>query len=154
MKKGKLAAGAMSAVLALAVSIIQPWEGRSLVPYRDLVGVLTWCDGETKGQPKAVYTNRECDLITEREVAKYEAEIRPCLPADLPVPTRAAFLSTAYNIGSGAFCRSSMASKAKAGDLRGACNALLMWNKAGGRVVRGLTNRRMAERALCLKGLP
>jgi lysozyme len=40
-----------------------------------------------------------------------------------------------------------------AGDRRGACDAFLMWNKAGGHAVAGLTNRRRAERALCLKGI-
>ena len=46
-----------------------------------------------------------------------------------------------------------MSRKAKAGDLRGACEALMLWNKAGGKVVRGLTRRRTAERDLCLEGL-
>lgn len=153
--KSKLGAGAagIAAAIAISVGVIKPWEGRSLVPYRDIVGVLTWCDGETKGQPKAVYTHAECDLITEREVARYEADIRPCLPADLPPKTRAAFISAAYNIGSAAFCRSSMSRQAIAGNLRAACDALLLWNKAGGKVVRGLTNRRAAERQLCLDGI-
>ena len=46
-----------------------------------------------------------------------------------------------------------MSRRAMAGDLPGACDALLMWNKAGGKVVKGLTKRREAERALCLDGL-
>jgi lysozyme len=50
-----------------------------------------------------------------------------------------------------------MSRRALAGDLRGACDALLMWTKARGNgrlvVVRGLVNRRNAERALCLRGL-
>lgn len=40
-----------------------------------------------------------------------------------------------------------------AGNWRGGCDAFLMWNRAGGRVVRGLALRRARERALCLKGL-
>lgn len=153
MTRAKAGAAGIAAAIAIAVGVIQPWEGRSLVPYHDIVGVLTWCDGETKGKPKPVYTDAECDLITEREVARYEADIRPCLPADLPPKTRAAFISAAYNIGAGAFCRSSMSRLAKAGNLRGACDALRLWNRAGGREVRGLTNRRAAERRLCLEGL-
>jgi lysozyme len=150
--KKSLIAGSAAAI-ALSITLIKPWEGRELTPYYDIVGVLTWCDGETKGTPKARYTDAECDSILAQSVQQYEAQIRPCLPADLPDPMRGAFISTAYNIGSGAFCGSSMSRLAKAGDLRGACNALLAWNKAGGRVVKGLVNRRAAERALCLKGL-
>ncbi|WP_372708615.1 glycoside hydrolase family protein [Klebsiella pneumoniae] len=39
------------------------------------------------------------------------------------------------------------------GDHRGACNAMLMWDKAGGRKIAGLTRRREEERELCLKGI-
>jgi lysozyme len=46
-----------------------------------------------------------------------------------------------------------MARKANAGDMRGACDALLLWNRVGGREVAGLTKRRQRERELCLKGL-
>ena len=46
-----------------------------------------------------------------------------------------------------------MSRRALAGDLRGACEALMLWTRAGGREVRGLVNRRTAERKLCLEGL-
>lgn len=149
-----LAAAAAAAAVGVALPVIRQWEGRELVPYPDIVGVLTWCDGETRGKPKPVYTHAECDRITEAAAAEFEAAIRPCLPDAMPVKTRAAFVSAAYNIGSAAFCRSSMSRRALAGDLRGACDALMMWTKAGGRVVRGLVNRRAAERQLCLESLP
>lgn len=58
-----------------------------------------------------------------------------------------------FNIGTGGFCRSTAARRFNAGNWRGGCDAFLMWNKAGGREVRGLTLRRQRERALCLKGL-
>lgn len=154
--KGKLigAGAAVAGVIALALPVIQHWEGRSLVAYRDVVGVATICDGETRGVRMGDRaTDVECDIMTEAAVVEFEAAIRPCLPADLPVKMRAAFVVTAYNIGSAGFCRSTMARRAKAGDLRGACDALMMWVKAGGREVRGLVNRRTAERKLCLEGL-
>lgn len=148
-------AGAMA--VALAVPIVAQFEGRRLQPYRDLVGKLTWCDGETRGVARALYTPAECDAITAQAVGDFEAAIRPCLPGALPVQVRAAFIVAAYNIGADAFCGSSMARRAKAGDLRGACDALVFWDKAtidGVRVkVRGLTLRRAAERAICLEGL-
>jgi lysozyme len=142
------------ATLALTMSLIQPWEGRELQAYRDIVGIWTICDGDTENvRPGQVATPAECDSRLAKRVAQFEAEIRTCLPAVLPVESRAAFISAAYNIGSGAFCGSSMSRRARAGDLRGACDALRLWNKAGGQVVRGLVNRREAERTLCLKGV-
>lgn len=157
--RGKVgAAAAFAAVVAIALPAVKRWEGRSLVAYADLAGIPTICDGETRGVRMGdTATPAQCDAMTERAVREFEAAIRPCLPADLPTKTRAAFVVTAYNIGVGAFCRSSMSRKALAGDLRSACEALMNWNKARIRgvlqPVRGLTNRRAAERALCLEGL-
>jgi lysozyme len=147
-----------AAVVALALPLVQLWEGRSLVAYRDIAGIPTICDGETRGVKMGDRaTPAECDAMTAEAVAEFEAAIRPCLPRSLPTETRAAFVVTAYNIGAAAFCNSSMARRASAGDLRGACDALLMWNKArvAGKLqpVRGLTSRRLAERALCLRGV-
>ncbi|AWB48879.1 lysozyme [Gemmobacter aquarius] len=153
---GKLAGatGAAALVVALAVPMVKAWEGRRLAAYADLVGKATICDGETRGVRMGdTATPAECDRMTAAAVAEFEAAIRPCLPGDLPLPSRAAFTVTAYNIGADAFCASSMARRAMAGNLRGSCDALMMWTKAGGRVVRGLVNRRTAERDLCLAGL-
>ncbi|MES2667414.1 MAG: lysozyme [Pseudomonadota bacterium] len=150
----KAAVAGSAAAIALAASLIAPWEGVELRAYRDIVGVPTVCYGETRGVTMADrYTLAECQTQLAVGVAQFEAAIRPCLPAVLPQPTRASFISAAYNIGSFGFCKSTMARRALAGDLRGACEALMMWNKAGGKVVKGLTNRRKAERELCLSGL-
>ncbi|MBL3571372.1 hypothetical protein BV509_20340 [Rhodovulum sulfidophilum] len=154
MIRRRTAAGGAAAVIAAAVALIAPWEGLRTASYQDIVGVWTICYGETHGVgPGQTTTPEECRTKLAARVAQFEAEIRPCLPPELPVETRAAFVSAAYNIGSGAFCRSSMSRRALAGDLPGACDALTMWVKAGGRTVPGLVNRRNAERALCLSGL-
>lgn len=153
--KAKAGAGGAAAAIALAVAFIAPWEGVELRAYRDIVGIPTICYGETRGVSMGdSATLAECQTMLAVAVADFEKGIRPCLPPSLPDSTRAAFVSAAYNIGQRAFCGSSMSRLAKAGDLRGACEALMKWNKAGGKVVRGLTNRRAAERKLCLAGLP
>ncbi|MCE4222125.1 lysozyme [Methylobacterium sp. C25] len=81
------------------------------------------------------------------------ASVEKCITREILDPTYVAFLDLAYNIGSGAFCRSTVVRKFNAGDRRGACDALLLFNKAGGKVIPGLTARRERERALCLKGI-
>ncbi|WP_373929255.1 lysozyme [Sphingomonas aerolata] len=63
-------------------------------------------------------------------------------------------MSLAYNIGTGGYCGSTVDRRFDAGQWRAACDAFLLWNKAGGRVVNGLDRRRRAERDLCLKDLP
>lgn len=142
------------ALTAMATSFIMPWEGRELRAYRDIVGVLTICDGDTFNvKPGQVATHAECDSRLAKHLVTFEAGLDRCLTATVPGQVKVAFLSWAYNVGIGAACGSTLVRKANAGDLVGACNELPKWNRAGGKVVRGLTNRREAERKLCLDGL-
>ena len=155
--KRTVAAGAVVAAALAVTPMVRQFEGQELTPYRDIVGVLTWCSGETEGTPKAAYTVQECDDMLARRLIEFSAAIDPCLPDDTPMSARMAFVSASYNIGTSGFCRSSMSRRARAGDMRGACDALLMWDKGrvNGilRVILGLTIRRKKERTLCLRDL-
>lgn len=147
-------AGAVVAVIILAAAIVQPWEGRELKAYQDIVGVWTICDGETRGvQPGDVATPAECDQKLYASLAEFKAALDRCLVYPLPPKTAAALLSWTYNVGAGAACGSTLVRLANTGNLKAACDQLMRWNRAGGREVRGLTNRRAAERKLCLEGL-
>ncbi len=155
------AAGATLAVIIAAAAFIQPWEGRELRAYRDIVGVLTICDGDTHNvRPGQVATNAECDQRLYANLKVFDAELHKCLVVPLPAKTHMAMLSWVYNVGYGAACHggkdgrpSQVVLKANAGDLAGACRALMDWTKAGGVVRQGLVNRRDAERQLCLAGV-
>lgn len=145
-----------SAALAAAIALIGTWEGVRTVAYKDIVGVPTVCFGETRGVKMGDrYTMEECRAMLGDGIVEFEAGMRKCLtnPDTVPEKTYVSFLSVSYNIGIGAFCKSTIARKANAGDYRAACDALLAWNKAGGRVVQGLVNRRADERRICLSGL-
>ena len=88
-------------------------------------------------------------------LAEYHDQIVSCIPT-LPLQPQAvqvALTSWTYNVGASAACSSTLARLANAGDWRGACNQLPRWNRAGGVVVRGLTNRREAEQSICLDAL-
>lgn len=74
---------------------------------------------------------------------------KPATPAQ-----KAALTSLAYNIGLAALGRSTVLKRHRAGDYAGAADAFTMWNRAGGRVLRGLTRRREAESELYRKGTP
>jgi lysozyme len=146
--------GAAAAAALLAFTPVQ--EGRVLKTYRDIGGVLTYCDGATENaRPGKRYTQAECDAQLDRDLERHAAGIAKCIPMDrLTDGQKVAFVDAAYNVGVQAFCGSSMARRANAGDLAGACDALLLWNRAGGREVAGLTRRRQREREMCMRGLP
>lgn len=144
--------------LALAAPLIATWEGKRNDPYRDIVGVPTVCYGDTRNvtMGKRV-SDAECTDRLYQQIADHAAPIVKCVPG-LRAPERqaqlAASVSLAYNIGTSGFCRSTAARRFNAGDFKGGCQAFMLWNRAGGKVVRGLTLRRMKERDLCLSGLP
>jgi lysozyme len=115
--------------------------------------VFSYCDGATENaQWGKTYTPAECDAQLDRDLERHAAGVAKCVPMDrLTVGQRVAFVDVTYNIGIAAFCGSSMARRANTGDMVGACNALLLWNKVAGREVAGLTKRRQRERDLCMK---
>jgi lysozyme len=155
-KRGGGLAAIVGAVAAAALFVFAPaQEGRVLKTYRDIGGVLTYCDGATENARAGhVYTPVECDAQLDRDLERHAEGIAKCIPMDrLTAGQKVAFIDAAFNIGVPAFCGSSMARRANAGDMPGACDALLLWNRAGGKEVLGLTRRRQRERELCLKGL-
>jgi lysozyme len=158
VRNGAVAASVLVAAAA-AAPILVKWEGWENEAYPDIAQVWTICAGDTRGvESGQVAGDAECESRLGQRAVQVGFEIAPCLPAQIPTEARAAFISAAYNIGSAAFCGSSMSRRALAGDLAGACRALDLWNKArvggGGLVaVRGLTLRRSDERRLCEQGL-
>lgn len=153
MKK-KVAAAAVALAVAAALPVVSKWEGLRLKPYYDIVGVKTVCYGETRGVQDRVYTKAECDAMLAGGLEEFYAKIDPCMPDDVPPKAAGMFLSLAYNVGPGAFCRSKTLQGAFARkDYVAACNGMKLFNKAGGRVVQGLVNRRAEEAKLCIAGL-
>lgn len=160
MNKGKTIAAGVAAVMAagaLAVPLIAEFEGFAPVGYPDpALGVKlpTACYGATAGIVIGKrYTEQECANMLAADAVAHGLQIAPCLPAELPIETRAAFTSFGFNVGTTAFCRSTLAAKARAGDLAGACAELARWVNAAGKPMAGLIRRRQAERKLCMEGL-
>jgi lysozyme len=149
-------AAIVGSVAAASLLVFTPaQEGTVYATYKDLGGVLTYCTGATEdAQWGKTYSPAECAAQLDRDLERHAAGIAKCVNMDrLTDGQRVAFVDAAFNIGVPAFCGSSMARKANVGDMRGACDALLLWNRVGGREVAGLTKRRQRERELCLKGL-
>lgn len=139
---------------ATLLLFVSAWEGKSNDPYKDIVGVWTVCYGETRVKMRR-YSDAECKAMKADALVDFA---EPVLKRNPELRGRdnqlAAAVSLAYNIGSAGYNRSTVARRFSQGRWREACDAFLLWNRAGGKVVRGLDNRRRAERALCLKGLP
>lgn len=137
----------------LLIALVGAWEGKSNDPYKDIVGVWTVCYGETRVQMRR-YTDAECKDMKATALAGFAEPVLKRNPELRGHDNQlAAAVSLSYNIGSAAYARSTVARRFSEGRWVEACNAFLLWNRAGGRVVRGLDNRRRDERRLCLTGL-
>ena len=156
-----IASGLASAsdFLEVAVPYVGKWEGLRLAAYRDIVGVWTVCYGETKGvKPGDRYTKPQCDAMLARELISYRTRLhryftRETLAGRLPVHRDTAYTSLAYNVGVGGAGGSTAVRRLNGGDIVGGCKAITWWDKAGNRVVRGLTLRRGEDYALCMFGV-
>lgn len=151
-------AGLTAAALVAAVTMVGQFEGLRTQAYKDAVGVWTICYGETLDvSPGDTATPAECAEMLADRVAEFDRAVGGLIDdqveAELPDGVRIAIVSWAYNVGIGAAKSSTLIRLVNARDFRGACEQLPRWNRAGGKVLRGLTNRRLSERAVCLKGL-
>lgn len=150
--------------LDIAVPFIVKKEGMILTAYLDIVGVPTICGGLTKAAGINVYigmpamTPKECLDATRRVIARYRNDLHRFFTAAtiqqrLPATRDTAYTSLAYNAGVGTIGKSTAVKRLNGGDIAGGCEAITWYDKAGGRVIRGLFERRKEEKALCLKGL-
>lgn len=145
-----------TAVAAALFALISGWEGKRNDPYRDIVGVWTVCYGDTRNvRPGERQSDAQCAERLDRQVAAHAAPVLACVP-QLRERKGAlvASISLAYNIGPSAFCKSTAARKFAAREWAAGCAAMLRWNRAGGRVVPGLVNRRRAEYRICMGDAP
>ncbi len=82
------------------------------------------------------------------EYDRFESQVRKLVSVLLNEAQLGALVSFTYNVGVGAFKSSTLLKMLNAGDYVGASLQFARWNKAGGKVLKGLTNRRLAETAL------
>jgi lysozyme len=145
---------AVFAASAIGVSGIVGHEGWVTTVSPDPIGIPTGCAGVTQGvKPGQKLTDAACEQKTAQALVQIGLQIATCLPEDLPVETRAAFQSFAYNIGPAGFCKSRVAQHARDGNLGAACGDLRLYVYAGKRKLPGLVTRRAEEQAMCERGL-
>lgn len=156
----------MADAIERAIADIKVHEGLRLKAYPDpATGGAPWTIGYGATgsgiRPGAVWTQERAEADLSWRVETIAAQIDEAVTVPLTVNQRVALICLVYNIGIGriddpdtpenegsGFLGSTLLRKLNAEDYAGAADQFLRWNRAGGRVMRGLTNRRTAEREL------
>ncbi|MBJ9259733.1 lysozyme [Citrobacter amalonaticus] len=138
------------------IALIKEFEGCKLTAYQDSVGVWTIGYGWTQlvdGKPiRAGMTIKQetAERLLKTGLVSYESDVSRLVKVGLTQGKFDALVSFTYNLGARSLSTSTLLRKLNSGDYAGAADEFLRWNKAGGKVLNGLTRRREAERALFL----
>ena len=148
-------------VLSAAVlAAIAGYEGYRSTAYIPVPGdVPTIGHGTTRyedGKPVKMgdkVTPERARILLQHDASAFARAVQRCAPVPMYQHEFDAFTSLAYNIGEGAFCRSTLVRELNKANYLGACREILRWDYANGQRLPGLTKRRAAEQKLCLEGL-
>lgn len=147
--------------LTPAIDMIKEFEGCKLKAYWDATGKVWTIGYGTTVYPDGSPVEKGDELTTQAVALAYMLNdiktirlpgIRKCVKAPLTINELCALISLAYNIGTAGLARSSIISRLNAGASRvDVADRFLLYNKSGGKVLRGLVRRRKAERELFLR---
>jgi lysozyme len=137
------------------VELIKGFEGVRLNAYDDGIGVATIGVGHINGVHMGdVITEDQADDYLRDDLGSAEAAVNRLVKVPLDQSKFDALVSFTFNLGAGALASSTLLKKLNSGDVDGAADEFLRWTKAGGRIMAGLTKRRISERMLFLTGKP
>jgi lysozyme len=137
------------------LALVRKWEGFKAEAYRDIAGI--WTIGYGTTDPAHAFEGNKISRefaakLLRQHVSIDEVTCRNLVHVPLSQSQWDAVISLCYNIGTGAFARSTLLRKINNEDFAGAYQEIPRWNRAGGRVVQGLVNRRKEEADLFLRG--
>ena len=138
-------------------NILGELEGIVLSPYKDAVGIPTigigstyYEDGTKVKMTDKPITKERAIQLAKNVVKSFEEQVNKSILLPMTQNQFDAMVLLCYNIGKSGFARSSVVRNFNLGNIQKAADSFLLWNKAGGRVVQGLVNRRKKERELFL----
>lgn len=140
----------LSVILTFIGPDIKQFEGYSAEPYRDAGKVWTQCWGHASVEKPAAASRDQCENYFRADVTRAAEALDRCSGGALEGRQLAALTSWAFNVGTGAACRSTLMKKVKQGQTPDKyCKELKRWVYVNGKKSRGLERRRAAEYRIC-----
>jgi lysozyme len=142
-------------VSAEGTRLVASFEGLYRCPYLDPVGIPTQGYGHTAGVRigNGCWSAAKALSVLHRDLGGFAVQVARLVHVRISNATYNALVSFSFNVGAGALASSTLLQLLNHHHYRAACDQLLRWDRAGGRVLLGLHRRRVAERRLCLKGV-
>lgn len=139
------------------INLISSFEGCELKAY--LCPAKVWTIGfGTTVYPNGVKVKKgdSCTLdqakqFKAHDLKRFEKTVDDLVQVPLTQNQFDALVSLTYNIGPGAFEKSTLLKKLNTGDYQGTADQFTVWNKGGGKVLQGLVNRRAKEKEVFLR---
>jgi len=122
--------------------VLYPEQGKMKIEERDGFAL--------KDADNRTFSMEEVNAILKSDLARFERGVVLFCPVRLTGGQFDALVSFSFNVGLGTLQRSTLRQKVLRGDMEGAAEELLKYCKAGGKILKGLENRRKDERALFL----
>ncbi|MEH2124297.1 glycoside hydrolase family protein [Nostoc sp.] len=136
---------------AEGLRLLQSFEGLYLNAYLDPVNVWTIGWGATEGVHQGmVITKAEAEEMLKKELSKFEAAVANAVKVQINDNQHSALVCFSYNVGVRALSDSTLLKLLNQGKYQEAADQFLVWDKAGGQALLGLSRRRRAERSLFL----
>lgn len=133
------------------IDLIKRFEGLELSAYQCSADVWTIGYGHTRGvSPGDTVTEAEAEALLVEDLAEFEKCVNGAVQTPITQGQFDALVSFAFNVGCAAFRKSTLLRELNDGNDMSAAQQFTRWNKAGGKVLSGLTKRRMAEMEMFL----
>lgn len=147
-KRSDIAAISLSASALVAIVLHEGYRSDAYIPIAGDSPTIGF--GTTKGvKPGDKITPTQALERAMSDIQQFEGALKQCVKVPLSQGEYDVYISLSYNIGSSAFCSSTLVKKLNKQDYQGACDEILKWDKFKGKSLPGLTKRREEEYLKC-----
>ncbi|NBT61382.1 MAG: lysozyme [Planctomycetia bacterium] len=147
-KRNEIAAISLSATALVAIALHEGYKDMAYIPTPGDIPTIGF--GTTNGVKLGDKTTPTQALSRAMvDIQKFEGAVKSCVQVPLTQGEYDAYISLSYNIGSSAFCNSTLVKRLNQSEYTLACQEILKWNRFQGKELAGLTKRRQEEYLKC-----
>ena len=147
--RSPIAALSLSAAAIVGIALHESFRDSAYIPVAGDIPTIGFGSTENVKLGDKISVERALVRLLD-DASVFESAVKQCAPVPMYQYEFDAYVSLTYNIGSGAFCRSTLVKKLNKLDYDGACKEILRWDKFKGKPLAGLTKRRQEEYRKCI----